>query len=718
MLDLLCWESITVSTYLDSQTEITVKTETDRFQTDLERVKEARNEFANYLTQIAEKLIQSEVESEKISGSFGFDRDIKDLNTAAEHLRNGVFRLLVLGDMKRGKSTFLNVLIGERILPTDVNPCTAILTIIRYGKEKKVTVKFNNGKPQESLSFENFTQRYTIPPDEAKKLKEEGKQAFPDVECAVVEYPLSILEKGVEFVDSPGLNDTETRNNITLGYIQNCHAILFVLLATQICTEGERRYLENYIKDRGLTVFFLINKWDDIRTHLFDPDDEQELRKAEENIRLVARTNLLSSCQVDDKNYYDRRVFEVDSLAALRARVKNKSLSATGFDKFLEALDNFLTEERIISELLQARILVRQAYQHVHQAVGLRLSLLTQSVKELAEKIKLVEPEFNTLVQIRENLRVEICQSRDRYADGIADSICAYLINLSDSFEEDFRPYQPQLNTVQLLNKNKREEFKNKLEESFKLYMNDKIAAWSKDAEQKLKQAFSELAVSAKNYGEFYTQVTEQISQTLIGGNIPNQTSHYFQEEDRSPGWTKWVAGALSLLSGNIGGVVLAGAGLSWRSIVVNFVATLGSVIAANIALTVFAGIVLGPIGVFLLSGIVGAAHLEKARRQIIKSAKETMVQQMPEIAKEKAREVYASIQECFNNFEKELMARINDDIESRQAELNNLLTQKDSKEIDVDAEIQRLNTLDNNIFEQWNLIETSYDRFMEKAAR
>jgi hypothetical protein len=85
------------------------------------------------------------------------------------------------------------------------------------------------------------------------------------------------LEKGIEIVDSPGLNDTEARNQLSLNYINNCHAILFVFRAGQPCTLEERRYLDSYIKGRGLSVFFLINAWDEIRKGLIDPDDPEEL---------------------------------------------------------------------------------------------------------------------------------------------------------------------------------------------------------------------------------------------------------------------------------------------------------------------------------------------------------------------------------------------------------------------------------------------------------
>src|ERR671933_2882172 len=322
------------------------KIEADSFINDLNRVTQVRYEVSSCLAKIAETIGQAETEGTQTSGGLGLEADIEDLTIASKNLRSGVFRLLVLGDMKRGKSTFLNALIGENLLPSDVNPCTALLTVLRYGSEKKVTVYFNDGKSPKQLDFKSFKQNYTIDPAEAKRLEAEKKPAFPDIDCAVVEYPLPLLEKGIEIVDSPGLNDTEARNELSLGYINNCHAILFVLRATQPCTMGERRYLENYIKNRGLSVFFLINAWDQVRESLIDPDDPEELAEAEGKLRRVFQANLAEYCLTEGHNVYEERVFEVSAIKALRKRMKDASasLAGTGFPEFMGALNTFLTQ--------------------------------------------------------------------------------------------------------------------------------------------------------------------------------------------------------------------------------------------------------------------------------------------------------------------------------------------------------------------------------------
>ena len=288
------------------------------FFNDLDRVAQVRHQMADDLSRMVQVVAESETTGAQQSGKMGLTQTIEDMESASRNLRQGVFRLLVLGDMKRGKSTFLNALIGENLLPSDVNPCTALLTILRYGPQKQITVHFLDDTEPETLDFATFKQRYTIDPAEAKTLEDNQELAFPNVSHAVAEYPLPLLEKGVEIVDSPGLNDTEARNELSLSYINNCHAILFVLRATQPCTLAERRYLENYIRGRGLSVFFLINAWDQVKESLIDPDSEAEVAEAEEKLHKLFRTHLAEYCEIDGIDCYSERVFAISALQTLR----------------------------------------------------------------------------------------------------------------------------------------------------------------------------------------------------------------------------------------------------------------------------------------------------------------------------------------------------------------------------------------------------------------
>ena len=682
--------------------------ETDSFINDLGRVAKVRSEVASCLKQMVTTLEQAESEGKITFGELGLEEEIEDLNIASKNLRQGVFRLLVLGDMKRGKSTFVNALIGDNLLPSDVNPCTGVLTVLRYGPLKKVTIYFKNNKRPEQLGFQEFKQQYTIDPDEAKRLEKENQPAFPDVDYAVVEYPLPLLENGIEIVDTPGLNDTEARNELSLGYIHNCHAILFILRASQPLTLGERRYLDNYIKNRGLTVFFLINAWDEIRKEMLDPDNLEALQEAENKVRQVFQTNLSDYCQVEGSNVYEERVFEVSSLKALRLRLKNPvdPLEKTGFPKFMAALNTFLTKERATAELRQARTLARQTHTRVHEAVERRLPLLSHDVKELQAKINSLEPEFNQLADIRDQFQDEIREMRDRKATAIADSFRNYVLNLGNTFETDFVQYQPTLTFVDALQKGKREEFSVSFQQAFEQYINNKISAWELTIEQEMNDAFSQLAKSAANYGASYSQVTEKMSEKLIGQKIYTPT---VSEEENSPAWASWAMGFLMLTTGNVAGVALAGAGFDWKSVLVNALGVMG----IWGFLTIFSIpliAITGPLGIALLGLGVGAVQADQARQELIKATKKEFVKYLPKIAQEQWTPINQAVKECFDAYEREVAKRVNNDIKARKAELDNLLKQKSSQEFNQDAELKRLKSLDTDVLTQCRSIEVIYE--------
>ncbi len=682
--------------------------ETNPLLKDLDRVAKVRQAIATHLGNIVTTLSQAEAKGAQASGELGLEREIADLTVAGQNLKQGVFRLLILGDMKRGKSTFLNALIGENLLPSDVNPCTALLTVLKYGPEKRVTIHFNDGKAPEQIDFAGFKQRYTINPAEAKELEQKQQQAFPDISHAVVEYPLALLEKGVEIVDSPGLNDTEARNELSLGYINSCHAILFVLRASQPCTLAERRYLENYIKERGLAVFFLVNAWDQIKEGLLDPDDAEELAAAEVKLRKVFRANLAEYCQVDGYDWYDERVFEISAIQALRRRVKdaNATLDGTGLPQFMGALNTFLTQERAVAEFRQVRTLAQQTHGRVREAIDRRIPLLDQSVNELKVRLASVEPEFKQLSGIRDEFRDEIRRVRDRKARAIADSFRTYVMNLENTFEQDFLVYQPgEMQFFDFFSETKREQFNTAAQKGFQQYANDKFFAWTLTAEKELTEAFTQLSKSAAKYGASYVGVTDQITQKLTGN--PVKTRVHLNDDNDTPSWAKWAMGLFSLARGNIAGAALAASGFDFKSILLNLIATWG------IAL-LFAPI-LGPFGILLAGLGVGMLQANDARKQFAQAIKKELVKYLPQLVQEQWQPIYSAVQECFDAYEQEVMQRVNDDIQARQAELDNLLKQKESREIDRDTELNRLRTLEMAVAADCNGLESAYQTLLAR---
>ena len=100
-----------------------------------------------------------------------------------------------VGQVKRGKSSLLNALIGEPLLPTGIVPVTAVPTIVRHGEERHVRVRFATGAMRDVAIAEiaEFV----------------GETGNPDntrgVEAVEVFVPSPLLAAGLCLIDTPGL---------------------------------------------------------------------------------------------------------------------------------------------------------------------------------------------------------------------------------------------------------------------------------------------------------------------------------------------------------------------------------------------------------------------------------------------------------------------------------------------------------------------------------
>ncbi len=168
-------------------------------------------------------------------------------------LDEGRFSLVVLGEFNHGKSTLINALLGEAVLPVGITPTTAVLTEIRHGDTRTAEAVMEDGG------------RMPVEPAQlASWLTVEGTAARERLDHVELRHPAALLRERVTIVDTPGVNDiNEQRADITYGYVPRADAALFLLDATQILSHSERRFLEERIlrscRDR---LVFVVTKAD------------------------------------------------------------------------------------------------------------------------------------------------------------------------------------------------------------------------------------------------------------------------------------------------------------------------------------------------------------------------------------------------------------------------------------------------------------------------
>jgi len=125
-----------------------------------------------------------------------------DARGLATRVSEGRFYLACIGQFKRGKSTLINALIGEPVLPVGFIPVTAVPTVIRYGAHKKARVQFGDGswKEIEASELEQYVSEEYNPEN---KKGVEGSELF---------VPSALLSTGMCLVDTPGLGSVWTGN--------------------------------------------------------------------------------------------------------------------------------------------------------------------------------------------------------------------------------------------------------------------------------------------------------------------------------------------------------------------------------------------------------------------------------------------------------------------------------------------------------------------------
>jgi len=125
------------------------------------------------------------------------------LRACAEITQNqGIVDIAVLGQFKAGKSSFLNSLIGEEVLPVDVLPATAVVTRLGYGETNEAHLHLTSGEVRDCPIS-----------DLPAYITERGNPGnVRQVEAVEVTLAALAPFSGVRLVDTPGLGSVFAHN--------------------------------------------------------------------------------------------------------------------------------------------------------------------------------------------------------------------------------------------------------------------------------------------------------------------------------------------------------------------------------------------------------------------------------------------------------------------------------------------------------------------------
>lgn len=357
------------------------------------------SEFSN----LRREIIDGYHDLENLSAQLGNEHVKSELHKGENSLMEDKFKLVVVGEFSRGKSTFINALLGQRILPAKSDPTTTTINRISYGESKKFILHYRDATPDVEISESEFKDITAENVDEESSNESVARSAVSRIAYAEIHYPLEICKNGIEIIDTPGTNDLDqVREEITFNFIPEADAAIILLDAEQLLSASEIDFLKERVLENDISkIFFVINFKDRLYKHK-DP--------------LFQGQRILKTAETELTKYVSNpRVYLVSSklalnfrLARISANFKGKvpdSFEETGFGDFEHALAEYLVKEKSADKLKKyvrravhlSDDLIAQTIRVEESSLGLDSAQLQRQVEQLKPHLERVKYEAHRL---------------------------------------------------------------------------------------------------------------------------------------------------------------------------------------------------------------------------------------------------------------------------------------------------------------------------------
>jgi predicted GTPase len=328
------------------------------------------------------------------------------LDGLSDKLKKNRFNLAVLGQTKRGKSTFINALLGARILPAGVLPITSVITRVTYGTAPSAEIHYLTGN-SEKIAVEFLYEYITEARNPGNRLQ---------VASAVVSYPSPFLAMGVDLIDTPGIGSTYRHNTTTTeDYLAEVDAGIAVLSVDPPITAVESDFLRRIRQDVP-RLLFVVNK-----TDLASPDEVESI------IRFL-ETELRNHVGIKKPE-----VFPICARQAIKERLEFVPHEANGMDRLMARLHYFASEEkeqalfqsvaidllRVAGTLRFAAMVGERAKVMTGEEIATRKSALEEALAAADQELKdichlLGEDTITLMARVEKDLNDHIASSTPR----------------------------------------------------------------------------------------------------------------------------------------------------------------------------------------------------------------------------------------------------------------------------------------------------------------
>lgn len=401
----------------------------NQMEADVSRITQQTNEFLNQ--------VRREIE--------GYKRSLDDMGSLNRSVtKDAPLVISFVGKFKTGKSSLINALLGDDILPTRATTATAVVTRIFRGSRKEAWVR-ENGR-EESVSIEKAQEMI---------LNHQVEDIENPTEI-IIKAPISWLSKDVELRDTPGMDD-DAQNGaleaVTLKALKDTDVCICVYDASSMLSEKERERTVKIHRQMGGNVVYTINCTNRLNSieriqevenfsHSFFGSFESEINGMGKVYMMCSAPGMVD---LDGFDEWLKELAKSDFLfsrksRSFRSNIRSISISAQIMDKRIEI------SESAKSEIESLQNLRRKLCNIQEDAKKTKIKKAKERGEKQSAKIRDIAAEAEEILINIDNLRSEIAPLasgedwKDEYSSKTKNAVRQY-------FEKNFADIRKRWNS-------------------------------------------------------------------------------------------------------------------------------------------------------------------------------------------------------------------------------------------------------------------------------
>ncbi|HEY9692450.1 MAG TPA: dynamin family protein [Oculatellaceae cyanobacterium] len=648
---------------------------------------------------------------ESILPGLGLVNDATALIARADDIHQGVFKLIVIGEFKHGKSTLLNAMLGGKVLPVSAVPATAVITMLVAGDNQRVEI-YDVGKEQPRvMSLEAFNQEFRLTPQDIETINRQGfLDRFQNIQYAKIECQHGLCSQGVRLIDSPGLAEQSTRTKVATNFFEQSQAAIFVLYAKQQLGEGEREFIKTHFKPGFIDhVFFVVNQIDLI--------DEDEVESVKDYFRVYLKDYFLDAVGQPDLEKCNKHLFFTNAKTAFKARqsnpVNHAELEASGVLDLEKRLEGFLTGADKVRAGLSStfKLLVTLLYE-ADVRIEFEKAALEQSLADLEQR----RGESEIRLQALEKKKEDIQETIRLYSEVIAAKLCSNLEQYVGDMNSLWSTEAYEYITIELFNPlnmaralvdgSAKERLKRTTSSDVQRYLEAKFRDWADKASVVVEAELEKFSVKLEAEVATFAKELSNI-ENLFSGELFHVSSTV-EDISKNRG-DKILQLAVGLAMMDFSGLVgtLMGRG-NWGSFVQ------AAIIQAALGTFIFS-MFQGPVGIvaFVFAEIVQfVMNQSRHEQEIIKSIGKKVNEELINRSSEMRFALNCRTKEAFWNLSDKLTQTLQQQIDEVRTEQERILSQKRSRTFSIDQEKLRMERIGDELVQLFNtLSKATYNK-------